>query len=114
MVSVLKGFYGRSDADANALASALLPDVLPFQIGNPAGFTNEPTDKTFKGNGRRLRDDVIDAELKLILNNPNATDNVDDDNGTKITDGNNGTVAAFPYIGPANLPLNGPGTGPNP
>ena len=52
--------------------------------------------------------------LHSFTNGAIPSDNVPDDNGTRITDGNVGTTAAFPYIGPPSLPLNGPGTGPNP
>ena len=123
MKTVLQTFYGRTAADATAVTNLLLPDMLVFQVGNPNGFGRFVTSGTGQGgvfagtvlgNGRRLRDDVIDIELNVLTNGAITTDNVPDDNGTRITDGNMGTTAAFPYIGPANLPLNGPGTGPNP
>lgn len=123
MQSVFQTFYGRTAADATALTNVLLPDLLIFQIGNPNGFGTFLTSGTGQGgffagtvlgNGRRLRDDVIDVELNVITNGAITSDNVPDDNGTRITDGNMGTTAAFPYIGAANLPLNGAGTGPNP
>ena len=72
------------------------------------------------GGDRRLRDDVIDTEYTLLLTAFKITsDNVPDDNGDKITDGTRRPdmtlrPIAFPYIGAANTPLNGPGTGPNP
>jgi streptogramin lyase len=123
VAGVLTDFYGRTLADANAIADLLLPDMLVYQIGNPNGFGTFVTSGTGQGgffagtvlgNGRRLRDDVFDTEINIFTNGAITTDNVPDDNGTRITDGNMGTTAAFPYIGPANLPLNGPGTGPNP
>jgi hypothetical protein len=123
MKTVFQTFYGRTPADATALTNLLLPDMILFQVGNPNGFGTFVTSGTGQGgffagtvlgNGRRLRDDVIDIELNIITNGGITTDNVPDDNGTRITDGNMGTTAAFPYIGAANLPLNGPGTGPNP
>jgi hypothetical protein len=99
----------------------LLPDILVFELGNgngfgtPVGPAGGPLGKQFLGNGRRLRDAVIHAEVGLLTNNAVTTDNVDDDNGTKITDGNNGTTAAFPYIGPPNSPGTPlPGTQPPP
>jgi hypothetical protein len=72
------------------------------------------------GNGRQFRDDVVDIDFNLLTNGAIPTDNVGDDNGFRITDGSIDPVSgksrsiAFPYIGAANLPLNGPGTGPNP
>jgi hypothetical protein len=128
MVFVLSdpnGIYKRTPTDAGFLTSALLPDMLLFQLGNPGGFgtligpgpgafTGPFAGGQVLGNGRKLREDVIDIELNLLTNGAIPTDNVPDDNGTRITDGSLGTTAAFPYIGVANLPLNGPGTGPNP
>jgi hypothetical protein len=121
VVSVLTGFWARSGADANAIADLWLPDALLFQVGNPNGYgtfvtdgTGGPFTGTKLGNGRRLRDDTYDTNLNIFSNGATVTDGVPDDNGTRITDGNMGTVAAFPYLGAVNLPLNGPGTGPNP
>ena len=132
MNSILTGVYGESAGVAKVVSSLLLPDVLKFQIGNPGGFgTILPG--TILGNGRKLTDDVIDFELS-VLTDPDGpaglgfgplpptitTDNVNDDNGARVTDGtlNPSTgqprAIAFPYIGPPNLPVNGVGTGPNP
>lgn len=86
------GLYKRTQNDAQGLVNFLLPDILTFDTSSTAGFPN----------GRRLRDDVIDIELNLLTGGVITTDNVGDDNGTRITDGNMGTVAAFPYIGAAN------------
>ena len=45
------------DATAlSGLADVLLPDILTYDVTNPAGFLN----------GRKLSDDVIDAELNLV------------------------------------------------
>jgi hypothetical protein len=99
-----RGLFGRNLTDASALADFLFPDILTYDTSKPAGYTN----------GRTLRDDVIDITFNLLTAGRISTDNVGDDNGPKITDGNFGTTPAFPYIGAANTPLNGPGTGPNP
>ncbi len=120
MVSVFTTVYGRTQADAKALTGLLLPDVLKFEIGNPNGFGTFIAGGTALGNGRRFTDDVIDFELTVLTNGGITTDNVPDDNGLKVTDGTVDPVSgqtrdiAFPYIGPPNTPLNGPGTGPNP
>ena len=44
----------------------------------------------------------------LLTNGKITTDNVDDDNGTRITDGAPGTTALFPYLGRPNNPPAGP------
>lgn len=111
MVALLQNFYGRNSSDANALSGLLLPDGLIFQLGNANGYGTFVTSGTGQGgalggtvfgNGRRLRDDVADVLLNLTTNGGITSENVPDDNATRITDGNMGTVAAFPYIGSAN------------
>ena len=52
---------------AEAVAAVLVPDVLTFDTASTAGFLN----------GRRLQDDVIDAELTLLSDGAVTTDNVD-------------------------------------
>jgi hypothetical protein len=49
--------FGNTTATATALTNALLPDVLTFDTSSSAGFLN----------GRRLTDDVIDAEFMLLF-----------------------------------------------
>ena len=123
MVSVLTNpayYFRESAATADAISNALLPDLLAFQIGNASGYGNFVGG--YLGNGRRLTDDVIDTTLTVLSGSTGivTTDNVGDDNGFRITDGSIEPTSgkarniAFPYIGPPNLPLNGPGTGPNP
>lgn len=100
MVAVLtnpNGPYRRTQADATTLAGILLPDILTYDSSMPDGFLN----------GRRLRDPVIDAELGILTNGRVTTMGVTDDNGTRITDGTNGTTAAFPYFGAPNDPPQG-------
>jgi hypothetical protein len=48
----------------NTLADTLLPDLLTFDTRSSSGFLN----------GRRLRDDVIDAELNLVTEGAVTTD----------------------------------------
>jgi hypothetical protein len=110
------GIYKRTQSDAAALldsalgptvlgpATGLLPDVLTVDL------SKQFSDPTYQGfpNGRRLRDDVIDIELNLLTNGAVKTDNVDDDNGTIITDGVKGAAVMFPYIGRPNTPPKGP------
>ena len=70
-------------ANPTGLAHVLLPDVLTFDTSSSAGFLN----------GRKLTDDVIDAELNLITNGALTGDCVANDS----TFSN-----AFPYLGSPN------------
>ena len=70
-------------ADPEGLAAVLIPDVLTYQTSNTAGFLN----------GRRLANDVIDAELGLVTNNGITSDCVGNDSPFP---------GAWPYLAPAN------------
>jgi hypothetical protein len=98
-----QGLFKRTTADATGLADFLFPDILTVDLSLAFNAANNGFP-----NGRRLRDDVIDVELNLLTNGGIPSDNVPDDNGTRITDGNQGTTAAFPYVGPPNNPPGGP------
>ena len=74
---------GNSQARADALANILLPDILTYDTSSSAGFLN----------GRKLTDDVIDAELGLITNNAVTTDCVNNDSTF---------LSGFPYLGKPN------------
>src|SRR5207237_10101627 len=107
-------------ADADTFSNLLLPDLLAFQVGNTAGYGNFIGNPAVLGNGRKLTDAVVHTTLAVLTKGVITTDNVDDDNGFRVTDGSldpaTGKVRpiAFPYIGAANFPLDGPGTRPNP
>jgi hypothetical protein len=75
--------FGLSEATANQLANAFLPDVAAFNTTSSAGFLN----------GRKLTDDVIDAELGLLTNNAVTGDRIPNDSFFRRT---------FPYIGTPN------------
>jgi hypothetical protein len=102
MMGIMLNVYKLPQATASGLADFLLPDILTFDASKPfnpaGGFPN----------GRQFRDPVIHIELGLLTQNAITTDNVNDDNGTLITDGTHGTVAKFPYFGPPNNPQGGP------
>jgi hypothetical protein len=74
---------GNSQVRADALANVLLPDILTFNTSSSAGFLN----------GRKLTDDVIDAELNLITNGAVTTDCVNNDSTF---------LPGFPYVGTPN------------
>jgi hypothetical protein len=73
-----------SAADPAGLADVLIADVMTYEVGNTNGFLN----------GRRLDDDVIDAELNLITDGGITSDCIADDSAT--TD-------SWPYLAPANV-----------
>ena len=54
-------------ATIESLADVLLPDTLTIALGDPTGFLN----------GRRLADDVINAEFSLLTNGNVTSDGVD-------------------------------------
>ncbi len=70
-------------ASPSGLAAVLFPDELTFTTGNMAGFLN----------GRRLADDVIDAELGLVTNGGIPSDCVNNDSAFP---------GSWPYLAPAN------------
>jgi hypothetical protein len=68
---------------AAAVAQMLLPDIMSFDTSDSDGFLN----------GRRLTDDVIDAELNLLTAGAVTTDDVPNDSVFS---------ARFPYLGTPN------------
>lgn len=83
IVDTLEIFYGAGDPTIDVLTGILLPDILTVDFADPSGFLN----------GRRLADDVIDAELALVTNGIVPSDCVDNDSAF---------VDAFPYLAPLN------------
>lgn len=76
---------GLSDAtNAMNLTPILLPDILTFDTSNAGGFLN----------GRRLEDDVIDAELNLLTAGGVTGDGIDE-NDADFSD-------TFPYLAAPN------------
>jgi hypothetical protein len=73
--------FGLAPDKALALAGMLLPDVTTFNTTNTSGFLN----------GRRLADDVIDAELSLLTGGALTSDRVVNDSVFSNK---------FPYLGP--------------
>jgi Domain of unknown function (DUF4331) len=57
-VAALETLGGYSASKATGIAEILLPDILTYDYTSSAGFLN----------GRKLTDDVIDAELSLVTN----------------------------------------------
>ena len=74
---------GRTEQDSRVLTGILLPDILTFDTANASGFLN----------GRRLEDDVIDAELNLLTDGRVTGDGVDRNDVSFSPN--------FPYLAPA-------------
>ena len=83
-----------SAGEVDAIGNVLLPDELTLTLGSSAGFASGNSLGTLSLNGRRLGDDVIDAEFALLTNFVLTTG-----------DGVNGNDApfsnAFPYLASA-------------
>lgn len=77
---VLQALGSYSPAAADGLAAALIPDVITYNTASMG---------TNILNGRALADDVIDAELQIVLQNPAAADCVPWDNDS---------IPSFPYL----------------
>jgi hypothetical protein len=57
-----------SAGEVSAIAGVLLPDELSITLGSSAGFASGTSLATLALNGRKLADDVIDAEFALLTN----------------------------------------------
>ena len=78
--------FGNTEEYAAAVASVVLPDMIPFDTTSAAGFLN----------GRRLADDVIDAELNIATNGHLTTDSINaNDHAFRVV---------FPYLAVPNVP----------
>jgi len=69
-----------TDGEIAGLAKVLLPDILTVKLGDPSGFLN----------GRKLGDDVINAEFSLLTKGAITSDGVDANDKT--------FRASFPYL----------------
>ena len=90
---------GNSDARANALLGAFLPDVMRIDTTGASGYANALNAKGSPIRGRLLKDDVIDITLSVVTNGALPTDNVSYD-GTpgNPSQGHHPLVPAFPYL----------------
>lgn len=90
---------GNSDARANALLGAFLPDVMRIDTSGPSGYANDLNAKGSPVRGRKLDDDVIDITLGVLSNGAIASDNVSYF-GTpgNPAQGHDPLEPAFPYL----------------
>jgi Domain of unknown function (DUF4331) len=90
---------GNSDARADALLAAFLPDVMRIDTTLKSGYVNAVNTKLAPIAGRMLLDDAIDQTLSVLTNNdPNlSSDNVAY-NGSGPSQGHQPLVTQFPYL----------------
>lgn len=81
--AIIASLNGGDAETAAGLAEFLFPDILTYSPGSAPGFPN----------GRRLEDDVIDAELQLLTGDPSVSDFVGNDSAFR---------EEFPYLAPKN------------
>jgi len=74
-----------------AIASVLLPDELTLTLGSSAGFASGTSLGSLSLNGRRLADDVIDAEFALLTNFAITT-------GDRVNANDRAFRTTFPYL----------------
>ena len=79
-VLTANGATAYTPTQVSGIAKVLLPDVLTFKVGNSGGFLN----------GRKLADDVINAEFGLLTNGAVGSDGVDANDV--------GFSGSFPYL----------------
>lgn len=94
---------GNSDARANALLGAFLPDVMRIDTTGPSGYANALNAKGSPIRGRLIKDDVVDITLSVLTNGAITTDNVSYE-GTpgNPAQGHDPLATSFPYLAPAN------------
>ena len=96
--------FGNTPARADALLNAFLPDVMRIDTTQPSNYdvTIPATCLNAKGSpicGRKLTDDVVDLTLKVVTNNPAATDNVSYAGAPgNPAQGHSPLVPVFPYL----------------
>jgi hypothetical protein len=90
---------GNSDARADALLGAFLPDVMRIDISGPSGYANDLNAKGAPVRGRMLMDDVVDITLSVLSDGAIASDNVSYE-GTpgNPAQGHDPLETSFPYL----------------
>ncbi len=90
---------GNSDARANALLGAFLPDVMRIDTTGASGYGKVSPKTGSPIGGRLLKDDVIDITLTVLTNGAIKSDNVSYE-GTpgNPAQGHEPLVPSFPYL----------------
>lgn len=94
---------GNSDARANTLLGAFLPDVMRIDTTGPSGYGNALNAKGSPIRGRKPADDVVDITLSVLTNGAVTSDNVSY-SGTpgNPAQGHKPLATTFPYLAPPN------------
>lgn len=90
---------GNSDARANALLGAFLPDVMRIDTTQPSGYGLALNGKGSPITGRLIKDDVIDVTLSVLTDGAITSDNVSYE-GTpgNPSQGHKPLETEFPYL----------------
>jgi hypothetical protein len=90
---------GNTDAEADALLAAFLPDVMRIDTTGPSGFANALNRFNSPIRGRLLKDDVVDVALTVLTGGRVVTDNVTYEGFPgNPAQGHQPLVPAFPYL----------------
>jgi len=102
---------GRTPAYADAVANALVPDMIVANLNRPAstaGYAGQILSANNYG-GRRLQDDAVDISLMVVFGNilaaagvPDANANVSPGLVTDNVPSDSPFLNVFPYLAPAN------------
>ncbi len=88
---------GNSDARADILLGAFLPDVMRIDTTQKSGYLNATNAKGAPITGRLLLDDTVDQTLSVLTNGAITSDNVSY-NGPGPAQGHQPLVPQFPYL----------------
>jgi Domain of unknown function (DUF4331) len=88
---------GNTDARADALLAAFLPDVMRIDTTQKSGYVNAVNAKGAPITGRLLLDDTVDQTLSVLTNGGITSDNVAY-NGPGPAQGHQPLVPQFPYL----------------
>lgn len=89
---------GNSDARANSLLGAFLPDVMRIDTTQPSGYGNALNGRGSPIRGRLIRDDVVDITLSVLSNGAVTSDNVSYDGPNLGGKGHKPVLGSFPYV----------------
>ena len=93
---------GNTEARANALLGAFLPDVMRIDTTGPSGYANALNSKGSPIRGRKITDDVIDITLTVVTNGAIKSDNVSYAGPNGGGTGHKPLLDAFPYLADPN------------